>query len=558
MSNVVSMERSCEYLVRKAAARRSQGNYDGAMTLLVKARDQYGLSGEIEIELARTYDMMGCEEEAETAYLRVARMGGPHRQEALFNLALSSAQRGDLPRAASSYGLFMQGGEGGVSAELSDLLGAQLREELERPAPTSRKGRARALIRCAVERMQEGKTAAARRALRHALALRESAQAHTLLACCALLEGKAKQAVESAKTAHRMAPGRVQTMCVLADAYALADDEQNARRTLLLASMRAVDPDDVLGVAMESAKLGDDALTLRLTHRLLKLEPTHTRAMMLRACALTNLGRLREASRLFGRLCVLLPENTVCEALYRMTREGDKPDERLTLGLDVPRQEAVSRAMELIAALYVNPQELAQDRAKERALCRLSAWAFRSPVAGPQVATAALLLMGAMDTPGAENVLLDGLTDAQLSDEFKGRILQALCQKEGMKPYLADIGGRLVYLAAGGVTQKTHADDLCREIVQRAADRLLPAFRDAPALLMDMWLAYIEQYGPPQPADASACAAALEYAYHMKSGRRVDVRTIARREFVPPRLCAFFTRRMLRALERRRAQEPEG
>ena len=136
MSNVVSMERSCEYLVCKAAARRSQGNYDGAMTLLVKARDQYGLSGEIEIELARTYDMMGCEKEAETAYLRVARMGGPHRQEALFNLALSSAQRGDLPRAASSYGLFMQGGEGGVSAELSDLLGAQLREELERPAPT--------------------------------------------------------------------------------------------------------------------------------------------------------------------------------------------------------------------------------------------------------------------------------------------------------------------------------------------------------------------------------------------------------------------------------------
>ena len=44
MSNVVSMERSCEYLFRKAAARRSQGNYDGAMTLLVKARDQYGLS----------------------------------------------------------------------------------------------------------------------------------------------------------------------------------------------------------------------------------------------------------------------------------------------------------------------------------------------------------------------------------------------------------------------------------------------------------------------------------------------------------------------------------
>ena len=557
MSNVVSMERSCEYMVRKAAARRRAGSFDGAMTLLMKARDQFGPSAEIEIELARTYDEMGCEEEADTAYLRVVRMGGKHRQEALFNLALSSAQRGDLPRAASAYALYTQGGEGGVSDELSNLLGAQLREELERPLPTSRRGRARALVRRGVESMQEGKTAAARRDLRHALALRENAQTHTLMACCALLEGRAQDAVESAKTAHRMAPGRVQTMCVLADAYALGGDEKNARRTLLLASMRAVEPDDVLGVAMESAKLGEDVLTLRLTHQLLKLEPTHTRALMLRACALTNLGRLNEASRLFGRLCVLLPENTVCEALFRMTRDGETPGERLSLGLDVPRGEAMTRAMELIAALYVKPEELAQDKAKERALCRLSAWAFRSPVAGPQVATAALLLMGAIDTPGAREVLLDGLTDAQISDDFKGRILQVLCQREGMKPYLADMGGRLVHLAAGGITQKTHADDLCRTIVQRAADALV-GFRDAPELLMNLWLSYIEAYGPPRSVDAAVCTAALEYAYHMRRGRQVDVRAIARREFVPPRLCAFYARRMLRALDRAKDGEEDN
>ena len=59
MSNVVSMERSCEYMVRKAAARRRAGSFDGAMTLLMKARDQFGPSAEIEIELARTYDEMG-------------------------------------------------------------------------------------------------------------------------------------------------------------------------------------------------------------------------------------------------------------------------------------------------------------------------------------------------------------------------------------------------------------------------------------------------------------------------------------------------------------------
>ena len=80
--------------------------------------------------------------------------------------------------------------------------------------------------------------------------------------------------------------------------------------------------------------------------------------MMLRACALTNQGKLREASRLFGRLCVLLPDNTICEAYYRMTRDGEAPDDRLSLGLDVTRREGMARAMELIAALYRDPAEM--------------------------------------------------------------------------------------------------------------------------------------------------------------------------------------------------------
>lgn len=44
------------------------------------------------MELARVYDEMGCEEEAARAYLRVMRMGGRHTAQALFHLALSSAQ----------------------------------------------------------------------------------------------------------------------------------------------------------------------------------------------------------------------------------------------------------------------------------------------------------------------------------------------------------------------------------------------------------------------------------------------------------------------------------
>ena len=81
MSNVVSLERTWEYLVERAARHRRAGRYDEAMTLLTRAKAQYGLHEEIELGFARAYDEMGCEEEAERAYLRVARLGGEKRAE---------------------------------------------------------------------------------------------------------------------------------------------------------------------------------------------------------------------------------------------------------------------------------------------------------------------------------------------------------------------------------------------------------------------------------------------------------------------------------------------
>ena len=108
---------------------------------------------------------------------------------------------------------------------------------------------------------------------------------------------------------------------------------------LYLAALRAQQPDDLFAAAMESAKHGEDILTLRLTSRLLKRETFHTQAMMLRGCALVNLGRMQQASRIFGRLCGLAPEDTVCEWLHKLTRDGKMPQERMELGGDVSVQE---------------------------------------------------------------------------------------------------------------------------------------------------------------------------------------------------------------------------
>ena len=471
MTKVVSMARTSEYWISRARKHRLAGRYDEAMALLAKTREQYGMGEALERELAQTYDEMGCEEEAARAYLRVARMKGEYRAEALFQLALSAAQRAELVRAASYFDQFEKSDRRHVSPDLVALLGQQLRQALEKPTPQTRRERAKALERRAVERLQGGRVYAARRTMLHAIDLWENAQRLTLLACCELILGRLDEAQTHAEQAHALAPARVQTLCVLVDVLYATGKTEQARRMLHIAVLRAQSVDERLNVAVESAKHGEDGLTLRLTRSLLRRDPYCMRGMTLRGCALMNLRRFDEAKRVFGRLCVLLPEDTVCQAYYAMARNEQPPEGRLTLGLDVPPEEAVNRAMRIISAMAETPLQ------GTRELYELSAWALRSAIAGTNTALLAMMLMSALETPEAVDVLLDALTDPQVSDGVKRAILQALTASRGFQPYDVDIGGCYVRLAAGACPDGRWTERRRERLCKRPATRCRPIFR---------------------------------------------------------------------------------
>ena len=552
MTKVVSMARTSEYWISRARKHRLAGRYDEAMALLAKTREQYGTGEVLERELAQTYDEMGCEEEAARAYLRVARMKGEYRAEALFQLALSAAQRAELVRAASYFDQFEKSDRRHVSPDLVALLGQQLRQALEKPTPQTRRERAKALERRAVERLQGGRVYAARRTMLHAIDLWENAQRLTLLACCELILGRLDEAQTHAEQAHALAPARVQTLCVLVDVLYATGKTEQARRMLHIAVLRAQSVDERLNVSVESAKHGEDSLTLRLTRSLLRRDPYCMRGMMLRGCALMNLRRFDEAKRVFGRLCVLLPEDTVCQAYYAMARNEQPPEGRLTLGLDVPPEEAVNRAVRIISAMAETPLQ------GTRELYELSAWALRSAIAGTNTALLALMLMSALETPEALDVLLDALTDPQVSDGVKRAILQALTASRGFQPYDVDIGGRYVRLAAGALSGRSMDGEAARTVVQAACDALAPDFPQAPKMLLPMYIAFLEQNGVPKRREQPACAAALEYLFHRLSGRKVGLNRIAAKYGISPRLCRMKANRILRAVRKQAENNTKG
>lgn len=386
----------------------------------------------------------------------------------------------------------------------------------------------------------------------HAIDLRENAQRLTLLACCELILGRLDDALSHALRAHTLAPARVQTLCVLVDVLYTMGRGDQARRMLYIAVMRAQTEEDRLSVAVECAKHGEDSLTLRLTRSLLHRDPYSIRSMMIRGCALMNLRRFDEAKRVFARLCVILPEDTICLAYYAMARDEQTPEERLTLGLDVPRSEAVNRTMRIVAAMA----QTSQDDVHE--LCQLSAWSFRSVIGGANTAVLSLMQMIALNTPETRDVLLDALTDPQVSDHLKYMILQAMTAAYGFKPYDADIGGRACAAcgrrdnaAAGGWRRNSDGGS-------GRGGRAGTGFSSGAEMLLPMYIALLEQSGMPDRREQPACAAALEYLFHRLSGRKVDLRRIAAKNGVSPRLCRMMAKRILRAVKNMAKNKTKG
>lgn len=152
-------------------------------------------------------------------------------------------------------------------------------------------------------------------------------------------------------------------------------------------------------------------------------------------------------------------------------------------------------------------------------------------------------------------MLLDALTDPQIGDGVKSSILQALTARDGFHPYDADMGGRLLRLAAGGCVQRKAAGETAQRVVQAAADALMPSFPKAPQVLLPLYIAYLDAYGLPQRRERAACAAALEVAFHAISGRTVNAQVIAAKNGASPRLCRMILRRLERV---RQKMEREG
>ena len=126
------------------------------------------------------------EEDAIRSYLRVVRLGGENRSDALFKLSLTFFQRGDILRALAYFEAFASSGRSGVADDMAQLLERQLAAAVCSSSFSSRRRRAAQLEKRAVQSLHAGRMHAAKRNAERAIRLEETAQRHLLKACCHL------------------------------------------------------------------------------------------------------------------------------------------------------------------------------------------------------------------------------------------------------------------------------------------------------------------------------------------------------------------------------------
>ena len=417
---------------------------------------------------------------------------------------------------------------------------------IERKPVKSDGQRAALLEQRAVACLHAGKFHAAKRNIERSLRLRKTAQGFALKACCHLIKGEGDRAAVAAQAALSIRPRYVQAHCLYADAYMLNNQQEQARKILIHAAIRAKSTDALMNIAIECAKYGYDKLTLILTGRILKREPYHARALAMRACALYNRGCKSGAKRLFGRLCALFPENSVYAGYFQALEEGRLSEERLSLAQDVTQSLAMDRCMRLLSMINEDPDEIRHNSSYIAEACRLANWAMHSEMAGANVTMIALIVLSVLKIPQTQQVLSDALVDARLDDGLKRSILQVYSAQGEALPEYADLDGRFVRLAAGASMPLIKGAQECQIVVQRAAESLIRAYPNAAKELLALWMAYLKKYGSVKKKRIPACAAALEYAFHQRAGRSVDIRIFSGKAGVSKRLIMFYVRRLKR------------
>lgn len=556
--NVYSMERSSEYLIRRAKENAQLGNFAQAITLLRLAAQKGGMDTRMRERFAKLYSQIGCYEKANSYLYEIMQTDVEMMEECYFRIGENYFLMEDTARAMEFLLLYLSSDSDEAHFDAShDMI--EYIQSLD--DGDTRSERAQHNVDRAMVALENGEVARGQRSLMRAQRFGDDAGVHSLIALTYMSELNCDEAVKHARIAVKKKPKGVRMLCVLSSAYAFSGDEKAAKRALLRAVVCSKGPKAWMMAAQCACEMNLHQLARTLYARIVCRQPYDTLSAHMYAIASLNTGNVRSAQKCWGRMLSVLPDDPMFDYYYRyassILRGEQQLGEPIPYTLSVPRKETRRRIELLYKASALGNEDMRAFFAKDPTCLGYVRWLLHTPALDLRAAKAALSILIRLGNEMAYPILLESLTSDRLDAAIK-RIAVGILKHWGHDgPFFAQIDGILlqVWAQSGAQDDELTGDYDC--ILRQAVDSVGQLGETATKRVMDMWTCYIESRGDEAARliRPDVWAFSLEWAYHQRYSGGVSEKLIARGQGVTHRLVKRFGKKILAVQKERASNE---
>lgn len=550
---VVPFDRGADFVHQRARKNQRENNLVEALELMRKAVAQSPDNESYAIDLAELYSETGCRARSNQLLLDML-VNGKDTGRCLYDLALNMLGSNDPEGAKRLLRLCQQDKDAEYRDQARNLSGEiEMYETLNRPASRKHE-RIMGLSDEACEKLRIGDPEAARRLFERVLEKDDSQrEVHAMLAMACMMMGDKETAIAHAERAVIEPGTTLRALCVSAQVYAMAEDEERMKNALLAAREMGAEGLDCYMLIFSLFEAGMYAEAKEESVFALRETPYDRLLMHVAALSILHLGEDKMgAIKYWQKICRIDPDDTVSEYFLKAAKDGVLDITKATCEYQVPREEMFDRFKTITDHLTMEFDALLEKFRTDEKFRALIGWCLM--VEDARFREIAVTMLASFDDPAAESMLREYMTRPdtgmdmalraatiyQMRGRDVGRILPL---KGGLDEGLVPDGNQILGKMSVGHRQLVRlADDMLKKHYNISAyDRL--------SVIWDVYRRHTDPKSDPMTTTETA-AAALAYCYMKITDRQASLTALSVQFDCSRRQLKYYVKHLTAVLER--------
>lgn len=552
-SSVLPFKQPGHFFHKRATIKVDRSDYLDAVGFLHKALELDPDNSEYLLDLADVYSRMYCFEESNQILASVIRRGQTS-PECFFGMGCNFYAMRQFSNAREALLTYQRMDPEGEYVETADEILDDLDDFEDSPLPPELS----ALTYRGKQALDDGDYHKAVKLFQKALAQDESllfVQNNLALSYYCLKQ--MDLAIETTAQVLAEDPDNLHANCNMALFLSEEGEKQHAKPYVEhLMTLSAEDPDDLYKLSLTLCEIGHDQEAITRLKELLFYRPYDKRALHYHAVASYNLGRYKEAQKLWDKVRRIDPDSPVPPYYMQVAAaalDGEDIPGRLHYYYQLPPDEIRSRLSQFYDMLTGSQEQVRRRFDADNGFRQLIRWGLSVADEGFQRTT--LQLLSFIGGHEAEEILRDFLL-YPTSDSLKREGMGALKAMGAKEPFIAYMGDSVVEVRVSVFETDFPMTHHQQTVLRLAAEAMpnylgegMPAREDAAKEMMGIWTRYLQSVQNVRINRPPNWAAALSLVYMERHDIPISHYELAHYFDVPMRTLKDYTQRIRSALE---------